>query len=179
MSGSIGSNSNGDLELYSGSTKVLTAHATTGVTDFVKTPTAPTPTAGANDTQVATTAMVHAAITNDLHVTGAAPMYACRAWVNFDGTQSTPSIRGSGNISSVTKNGTGNYTMSFTTAMPDVKYVSVFGGRNNGDGNGCWLAEYGDPSTQAGKTTTSLTVANYKDDGTSLDMSTFMTTIFR
>jgi hypothetical protein len=51
------------------------------------------------------------------------PEYKCRAWVNFDGTTATPStIRGSGNVSSVTKNGTGDYTVNFTTAMPDVNY---------------------------------------------------------
>jgi hypothetical protein len=55
MSGSIGSNSNGDLELYSGSTKVLTAGAASGVANFEKTPIAPTPTAGTNNTQLATT----------------------------------------------------------------------------------------------------------------------------
>jgi hypothetical protein len=66
--------------------------------------------------------MVHSAITNDLHVTGSAPMYACRAWVNFDGTQSTPTIRSSGNISSVSKSQTGVYTVNFTTAMQDTNY---------------------------------------------------------
>jgi len=51
------------------------------------------------------------------------PAYQCRAWVNFDGTTATPStIRGSGNVSSVTKNGTGDYTVNFTTAMPDVNF---------------------------------------------------------
>jgi hypothetical protein len=49
--------------------------------------------------------------------------YACRAWVNFNGTTATPStIRGSGNVSSVTKNGTGDYTITFTTAMVDANY---------------------------------------------------------
>lgn len=49
--------------------------------------------------------------------------YKCRAWVNFNGTTATPStIRGSGNVSSVTKNGTGDYTVNFATAMPDVNY---------------------------------------------------------
>jgi hypothetical protein len=55
---------------------------------------------------------------------GSAPIYAARAWVNFDGTTATPStIRGSGNVSSVTRNGTGDYTVNFTTAMPDTDYV--------------------------------------------------------
>jgi hypothetical protein len=86
---------------------------------------APTAAAGTNNTQLATTAMVHSAITNDLHATGSAPMYACRAWANFDGTQSVPPIRASGNVSSITKNGTGNYTVNFTTAMPDANFAAV------------------------------------------------------
>jgi hypothetical protein len=62
----------------------------------------------------------------ELNATGSAPIYACRAWCNFDGTTATPStIRGSGNVSSVTKNGTGDYTINFTTAMPDTNYSAV------------------------------------------------------
>jgi hypothetical protein len=47
--------------------------------------------------------------------------YGCRAWVNFDGT-GTVTIRASGNVSSITDNGTGDYTVNFTTAMPDANY---------------------------------------------------------
>ena len=54
-------------------------------------------------------------------VSGTAPLYACRAWVNFDGT-GTPAIREDGNVSSITDNGTGDYTVNFTTAMPDANY---------------------------------------------------------
>jgi hypothetical protein len=46
----------------------------------------------------------------------------CRAWVNFDGGLSTPTIRASFNVSSITDGGTGIYTLNFTTAMPDVNY---------------------------------------------------------
>jgi hypothetical protein len=53
--------------------------------------------------------------------------YKCRAWVNFDGT-STVAIRASGNVSSITDNGTGDYTVNFTTAMPDVNYAAVVTG---------------------------------------------------
>ena len=54
-------------------------------------------------------------------VSGSAPMYACRAWVNFNGVNNT--IVGSGNVSSITDNGTGDYTINFTTAMQDTKYA--------------------------------------------------------
>ena len=56
------------------------------------------------------------------NASGDAPVYACRAWVNFDGT-GTVAIRASGNVSSITDNGTGNYTVNFTTAMPDANYA--------------------------------------------------------
>jgi hypothetical protein len=55
-------------------------------------------------------------------VTGTAPIYPCRAWVNFNGT-GTVAIRASGNVSSITDNGTGDYTVNFTTAMPDANYA--------------------------------------------------------
>ena len=45
----------------------------------------------------------------------------CRAWVNFNGT-GTPAIRGSANVTSITDNNTGDYTINFTTAMPDGNY---------------------------------------------------------
>ena len=50
-----------------------------------------------------------------------ATAYGCRAWVNFNGT-GTVAIRASGNVSSITDNGTGDYTVNFTTAMPDTNY---------------------------------------------------------
>ena len=53
-----------------------------------------------------------------------ATAYGCRAWVNFNGT-GTIAIRGSANVSSITDNGTGNYTMNYTTAMPDTGYSAV------------------------------------------------------
>lgn len=53
---------------------------------------------------------------------GSAPIYGARAWVNFNGT-GTVAIRASGNVSSITDNGVGDYTVNFTTAMPDVNYA--------------------------------------------------------
>jgi len=48
--------------------------------------------------------------------------YKCRAWVNFNGT-GTVAIRESGNVSSITDNGSGDYTINFTNAMPDNDYA--------------------------------------------------------
>ena len=98
-------------------TNTLTLPASTGnvVTDSAtqtltnKTLTSPTlTTPNINSAQFAT-------------VSGTAPLYAARAWVNFDGT-STVTIRESGNVSSITDNGTGDYTVNFTNAMPDANY---------------------------------------------------------
>lgn len=56
-----------------------------------------------------------------------ATAYGCRAWVNFNGT-STVSIRASGNVTSITDNGTGIYTVNFTNAMPDANYAIMVSG---------------------------------------------------
>jgi hypothetical protein len=80
-----------------------------------------------------------------LNASGSAPIYACRAWVNFNGTD-TVAIRASGNVSSITDNGTGDYTVNFMTAMPDVNYSAVFSSSGaNGPTNPCIYS-----TTQAG-----------------------------
>jgi hypothetical protein len=53
-----------------------------------------------------------------------ATAYGCRAWVNFNGTGAV-AIRASGNVTSITDNGTGQYTMNFTTALPDANYCAA------------------------------------------------------
>lgn len=71
----------------------------------------------------------------------AATAYGCRAWVNFNGT-GTVAIRASGNVTSITDNGTGDYTVNFTTAMPDVNFdvngtCSSIGGNSRAAACGC------------------------------------------
>lgn len=63
-----------------------------------------------------------------LNASGSAPIYGCRAWANFDGTTTTPTIRASGNVSSVTRSSTGRYVVVFTTAMPDTNYSVILSG---------------------------------------------------
>jgi hypothetical protein len=89
---------------------------------FTGTPTLPTgtiattQTAGNNTTAVATTAFVR----TDNNV---------KAWVNFNGT-GTVAIRASFNVSSITDNGTGDYTVNFTNALADANYsMSAFCGQ--------------------------------------------------
>jgi hypothetical protein len=74
--------------------------------------------AGTDNTKI----MTPLRLRNGLNATGSAPVYACRAWVNFNGT-GTVAIRASGNVSSITDNGTGDYTLNFTTAMGDANYA--------------------------------------------------------
>lgn len=76
-----------------------------------------------------------------------AAAYGCRAWVNFNGT-GVVAIRASGNVTSITDNGTGDYTVNFTTAMPDANYaIAGAAGRTVAD---CFLG-FGsaDPTTTA------------------------------
>ena len=61
-------------------------------------------------------------------------VYGVRAWIKFDG-EGTVAISGSKNISALTDNGTGDYTVTFSTAMPDTNYAVVGMGSANG-GNG-------------------------------------------
>ena len=74
--------------------------------------------------------------------------YKCRAWVNFNGT-GTVAIRASGNVTSITDNGTGLYTVNFATAFSDANYAPVC--LLNGAGGGSVMAPYfnGAPSTSA------------------------------
>jgi hypothetical protein len=72
------------------------------------------------------------------NASGSAPVYACRAWVNFDGRSASLGIRASGNVSSVTRSDTGRYEINLTTAMPDANYATVVGTNKddaNDDGN--------------------------------------------
>jgi hypothetical protein len=78
------------------------------------------------------------------NASGSAPVYACRAWVNFDGTTATPStIRGSGNVSSITRLVTGRFEINLTTSLPDenysVIYSSTSGINNNAQATGAFI----------------------------------------
>ena len=76
----------------------------------------------------------HAGIKTALNASGDAPIYACRAWVNFNGTDafspnpSISAIRDSGNVTSIYENAAGNYQINFETSMPHSNYaVAAFG----------------------------------------------------
>jgi hypothetical protein len=110
---------NAALPVLSGGTGVTTSTGT-GAVVLGTSPTLATPTF--DSAQLAT-------------ISGTAPLYMCRAWVNFNGT-GTVAIRASGNVSSITDNGVGDYTVNFTTAMPDANFSgscsTAFASGNNG-----------------------------------------------
>ena len=121
------------------------------------------------------------AIANDLTVTGSsptpdalstasgsAPSYSARAWVNFNGT-GTVAIRASGNVSSITDNGAGDYTVNFTTAMPDANYCATF----QAQGGGWKRFESG------GATTSSVIVENLNTSNAKADSDVCYVAIFR
>ena len=100
-----------------------------------------------------------ARITTALNATGSAPIFACRAWVNFDGATTTPTIRASVNVSSVTRNGTGDYTVNFTTAMPDANFsatVTGYAGTGLFGSSGGLAYETGPNNSTASRTASSV-----------------------
>lgn len=98
---------------------------------------------------------------------GSAPSYSARAWVNFNGT-GTVAIRASANISSITDNNIGNYTVNFTTALSDANYSGSF------CGNGlAQIPVFYLPAT------TSVQVLYYNTAGTPVDNTICALVVFR
>jgi hypothetical protein len=95
----------------------------------------------------------------------------CRAWVNFNGT-GTVAIRASYNVSSITDNGTGDYTVNFATALADANYSVCQGGASGAL-----------RINNSNKTTTSVrlltTSVNSGAQGTLADQDTVDIAIFR
>jgi len=108
----------------------------------------------------------------------AAVAYGCRAWVNFNGT-GTVAIRASGNVTSITDNGTGDYTVNLTTAMPDVNYAVSASAGFNGVGYGR-IAEF-PTNTTTPQTTSSIRGVTYTANGatTLTDVSVISVSVFR
>jgi hypothetical protein len=112
--------------------------------------------------------------------------YAARAWVNFNGT-GTVSIRASGNVSSITDNGTGDYTVNFTTAMPDANYCfSGFSNKTSATNRGAVILAIDVDETGTGNspTTSALRVRTYGPststaEAIALDCANISVAIFR
>ena len=100
-----------------------------------------------------------------------ATAYGCRAWVNFNGT-GTVAIRASGNVSSITDNSVGNYTVNFTTAMPDANYAIT-------DGIGATVGDYGSDIIFFTFTTSAVSFAVVNRTPAYTDFSTLCISVFR
>lgn len=111
---------------------------------------------------------------NAIQDTAGVERYLARAWVNFNGT-GTVAIRAAGNVSSITDNGAGDYTLNFTNAMPDANYCAV---AQAGDSTA--VPTFGSEST-LGKTytTTSYRFVLNRADLQSIDRSIVSVAIFR
>ena len=79
---------------------------------------------GTDDLHIVTPKKLLAGVKNHLNVSGNAPMFACRAWLNFDGSGGV-TINGSGNILSVVRASVGRFTINFTAPMPISNYSVV------------------------------------------------------
>ena len=103
---------------------------------------------------------------------GTAPVYAARAWVNFNGT-GTVAIRASGNVTSITDNGNGNYSVNFTTAMPDANYSTV------GFGDATTAIIVSTLSSSVAPTTTSVRIVSYNAAFAGTDCAFYNVAVFR
>lgn len=112
-------------------------------------------------------------VKTSLNATGNAPMFACRAFCNFNGT-GTVSIRASGNVSSITDLGTGNYRVNFSTALVDDDYAANFtAGRPDNTSSGDRLI------ATSGFSTTSVHVSIRNSGVGDIDSPTVTAAIFR
>jgi hypothetical protein len=105
----------------------------------------------------------------------------CRAWVNFNGT-GTVAIRASFNVSSITDNGTGDYTVNFTNALVDVNYSAV--GNSSTDGSYAGIAINMYTKTAGGTavvapTTTAVRLTNVQSNVGAIDSSYIAVSVFR
>jgi hypothetical protein len=100
----------------------------------------------------------------------------CAAWVNFNGT-GTVAIRASYNVSSITDNGTGDYTVNFTNALADANY-SALGSAIGTTGSAFEFNSF-ISSSNIGLNAGSCRFATKRDDGVSLDCNVISIAIFR
>ena len=97
------------------------------------------------------------------NASGSAPVYAARAWVTYNAQ--TNSILANGNVSSVTDHATGQFTVNFTTAMPDINYAACgIVGQNDSTAGNHILCEYSASRTTSSARVVSGTAGNTETD---------------
>ena len=104
----------------------------------------------------------------------------CRAWVNFNGSSgASPTIKASFNVSSVTRNSTGNYTIVFTNAMSDVNY-SWSGSSGNDNVNGtAWVCGPALVALSTWKQTTRINIVTSYQNTLVADIADVSLSVFR
>jgi hypothetical protein len=102
-------------------------------------------------------------------------VYTAKAWVNFNGV-GTISIRGSGNVASITDNGVGDYTVNFTNALADTNYSMVVTSKAQASGgvSGMVTEEHFDTA----RTSSAIRICS-KQQGTFVDSTGMFVVIFR
>ena len=113
----------------------------------------------------------------NLNAVGTAPMFVSRAWVNFNGT-GTVAISSSGNITSITDNGVGDYTLNFTTAFQDSSYA-LAGACANTASWGAITVNVGVIGVTRLKTPSAVKIHTKQDQGGSVDTDDVSVIIFR
>lgn len=162
---------NGDNGVVSGSAGLKSSSDGTGVLALqTNGTTAVTIDASQNTTLVGTLTLGTA---TQAVPSGTAPLYAARAWVNFNGT-GTVAIRASGNVTSITDNGTGNYTVNFTTAMSDANYCFTACGSRQTN-SGLWVVT----QINTAPTTSALKLGNYNSSNNLEDPEGMNIAVFR
>ena len=99
---------------------------------------------------------------------------SAKAWVNFNGTTSPGTIRAQYNVSSVTKNGTGRYTVNFTNAFADANYSVL----TTGDNVDC-ATGYSESNAVPPTTTSVLVYQFLSDTNVYTDATQFSVAVFR
>ena len=94
---------------------------------------------------------------------------SAKAWVNFSCPSSTVTVNGQFNVSSVTRNSTGNYTLAFTTALTNQYYVPTLSVGNNNGTQTAVILSGGNTSAPTLKTTSQLQIWVGGTAGTALD----------
>lgn len=133
--------------------------------------------AGTNNTKLMTPLRTDQTILAQFNVSGSAPTYACRAWVNFNGT-GTVAIRASGNVSSITDNGAGDYTVNFATSMPDANYAVTGAAQISSFAGSGWQG-YGVSISSTSPTASAVRVLTSSSTAAAFDASIVNVAIFR
>jgi hypothetical protein len=107
-----------------------------------------------------------------------ATAYGCRAWVNFNGS-GTVAVRASGNVSSITDNAVGYYTVNFTNALPDANYTAVVGAASTSNTTNAWVFTSPSQSIVTPTTSAFTVVTNNLTNSSQIDATYITVAVFR